>query len=181
MSVIPYERMLDPVTFPSPFLRGITGPGFIGESRAKPTGEDDEEEYADIPKKRDRRPEPTRSNSRPSATKPTPPQSFLTLPQVPPSAPFGQSAIRAPQPLFDEPPSRSSYIPSWPTYQTSPYRPPAPMPMYGSPAGAPPSHPGPGPAPLPRTSTAALGGQQATDQLAMREPLPQEIGKLPLL
>ena len=53
MSIIPFERHIDPLMTKSPFLRGIRGPGFIGEPKTKPTG-DDEEEYDEMPKRAQR-------------------------------------------------------------------------------------------------------------------------------
>ena len=69
MSIVPYERQLEPPRIKSPFLRGITGPGFIGEPKSKPA-EDDE------PFKRVTR------TDRPRRGNPTPPRMNFPLPSL---------------------------------------------------------------------------------------------------
>ena len=44
MGVVPYERQVEPRMVKSPFLRGVTGPGFFGE----PKGEEDEDGNAPV-------------------------------------------------------------------------------------------------------------------------------------
>ena len=71
MSVVPYDRQLEPHMVKSPFLRGINGPGFIGEPKSKPNEEEDEFD------------EPKRPRvERPKRTNPTPPQPPITLPPI---------------------------------------------------------------------------------------------------
>lgn len=43
MSVTPFERQIDPLVFSSPFLGGITGPGFLAEPRGNANDEDDDD------------------------------------------------------------------------------------------------------------------------------------------
>ena len=43
MSIVPYERQIEPQVVKSPFLRGVKGPGFLAEPRRQANAEDDEE------------------------------------------------------------------------------------------------------------------------------------------
>jgi chromatin structure-remodeling complex subunit RSC1/2 len=43
MSIVPFDRQVEPPVVSSPFVRGIKGPGFIAEPRRQPVAEDDEE------------------------------------------------------------------------------------------------------------------------------------------
>ncbi|EIW70202.1 hypothetical protein TREMEDRAFT_68547 [Tremella mesenterica DSM 1558] len=44
MTVIPFARQIDPIKVPSPFLRGIKGPGFLGDPQESVGDEDDDED-----------------------------------------------------------------------------------------------------------------------------------------
>nr|XP_031862624.1 uncharacterized protein CI109_002122 [Kwoniella shandongensis]KAA5529696.1 hypothetical protein CI109_002122 [Kwoniella shandongensis] len=77
MSVIPFERIIDPPMVKSPFLLGVQGPGFVGEPRKAPGGggEEDEEDEEERQQKRKER------TVRPPA--PLPAASYAPPPTVP--------------------------------------------------------------------------------------------------
>lgn len=50
MSIVPFPQHLDPQRIASPFLRGVSGPGFLGEPK-EAAGEDDEEDEEAEPRR----------------------------------------------------------------------------------------------------------------------------------
>lgn len=140
MSVVPYERQLELPTVRSPFLRGTTGPGFIGEPKSKASEEDDE---FDEPKRAPKVDRQRRAN-------PTPPQPHVPLPVV--------------SNVYSQRPGLSRPGPPAPTITTTPYRAPSSVPQFPSTQTT-------------RNIASIMGGQQVMDQLALREPLPQDTGE----
>lgn len=134
----------------SPFLRGITGPGFIGEPKSKPSGEDDED--LDEPSKR-----VVRTSDRPRRGNPTPPQPYIPLPPV-------ANGHHDPRPAV---PGSLRYPTQTAPTPTSIYRNPQQnaQPQYTSGSGQ-----------AGRTIVAMMGGQQIMDQIALREVLPHDTG-----
>lgn len=156
MSVVPYDRQLEPVQIRSPFLRGVRNvPGFLAEPKRQPGAEDDED-YDLSPNARPRR--DTRSSNMPEAM------------------------TRGPEPhvassSMSTPVQRPPYAPP-----QQPTRPPMAQTPGPGPA-MPPTHPGIGPsAPSvgmsnAKSIAAAMGGAQAAHNVALVETLPIETGQ----
>ncbi len=151
MSTVPYERHLNPPMIKSPFLRGITGAGFIGEPKFKPVGEDEED--AEDPARR-----VTRTIERPRRANPTPPQTHVPLPLVANGYHDPRSAVPGPS----RPPAQPAQVATpTPSYR-NPQQPSAPAQRSSSASQA------------NRTIAAMMGGPQMMEQIAVREMLPQE-------
>jgi chromatin structure-remodeling complex subunit RSC1/2 len=154
MRIVNYSRQLEPQTsmLRSPFLRGITGPGFLGEPKSKPPL-DDEEEVDDpqislLPPRRGRVSEREKRQS----------QGFSAAPpsvSIPPTPATGSmTANLGPTPG----PSRFSHVPVTPSR-------PGVVPGNTQPTTQ-------------RNFASLLGGQHIMDQVALKEYLPADTGKI---
>lgn len=158
MRGVPYERQIDPPMIKSPFLRGIRGPGFLGEPRNGGfTAEEEDEEprrksekiLVSAPPRRELRSQAQFSSghtnpyvSDPAAT------SAATS-----TTPLASRAMHTPLPTGGSPiPSRPLQFPLSQPSST----------MYAS-----------------RSISATLGGQHAMDQMTVYESLPSDTGMSP--
>ena len=154
MSVIPYERHIEPPVVKSPFTRGVTGPGFFGEPKSKPTG-DEEEDMDEAPKAQ----RSNRTIDRPRRSNPTPPQPNVPLPLVPNGHVDTRTPVAGPFAMTQPAPQAYRF-----SAQNGPLTVTTPAPMQYA------SHGGPSN----RTITAMMGGPQVIDQIAAKEALPLE-------
>lgn len=167
MSIVPYDRQLDPVQIRSPFLRNVRGvPGFIADPKRQPDAED-EEEY-----------DGARDSARPHrGTLARPGYPGGDTPQGPPHTGIASGATAG----FSTPGPR--------TATPGAYPPQRPLGTPGMPGGATlatnhpisgtqgPAIPGPQVGPgAPRSIAAAMGGAQAAHNIAVVEQLPIETG-----
>ena len=136
----------------SPFRRGITGPGFVGEPKSKPTGEEDEE--FDEPAKRISRPA-----DRQLKVIPTPPQNTVILPSTANRPRDSRSSMPGPSQLFGQLPTVTN---------STPNRSALPRVSQRSTTGG--NH-------GIQTIGATLDGAQVMDQIAAREVLPSDTGE----
>jgi chromatin structure-remodeling complex subunit RSC1/2 len=159
MSIVPFERQVEPPLVRSPFLRGVKGPGFLAEPRRQILAEDDEE-YEDQQRRRGGPPDPRSAPSRPPRpSMPHTPQGPMPMstPYMPPGTPGS-----APSGAYGAVPMPGQAV----------YR-PAYLPNGGGGAPLPPLPVGP---PGVRTIVTTMGGPQTVDQVALREVLPTETG-----
>ena len=152
MSIVPYERHLEPPTVKSPFRRGITGPGFVGEPKSKPTGEEDED--LDEPSKKI-----IRLTDRPMKINPTPPQNPVTLPSTASRPRDSRSSMPGPSQL----PAQRPTIPN-----SMPYEGTSPNATQRSTAGGDYGM---------QSIGATLNGAHHMEQIAAREVLPSDTGE----
>jgi chromatin structure-remodeling complex subunit RSC1/2 len=156
MKTVSFSRQLEPqaAMVKSPFLRGIKGPGFIGDPKPKVNGEeeDDPDDVQSVPL--------PRRVGRPSERDKEKDRRISTLNQ-----PYASSPSSVPRP---NPTVMSMSVPGpsrTPAQPITPFRTgstPIPPPAWAS----------------SRTFAGVLGGPQVVDQLAQREYLPHETGTL---
>lgn len=164
MSVVPYEKLLEPSQFPSPFHYGVRGPGHFGEPRTKAGAEEDdgEEEEEDVPKKKERAPERTTRSGRgeqPPAPAPVP----QTAQMHPTMAVPRTATMSTPTPGPSRPYAPQTQL------QPAAHRPlRAPSPLSSAAVHTPPAQVNT------RSIAAQMGGQQMMDQTVYRDVLPPE-------
>lgn len=213
MTIIPFDRQIDPQVVKSPFLRGIKGPGFFAEARQEFAEDyEDEEEYEKAKKpigtgRKGRPPGPSASAQSYGSPSPGPgalpgtsqyssqhnpypagspayPTSRPTAGQTPIPGASASGNIRTPAYRGPLPPSSSSQQPQ--QYARTPppgqnagtptavgraqYQPPPPAQAQ---AQGPQHHA----SISSRSITAAMGGAGMSDQVAVREYLPLDVGK----
>ncbi|WWC72663.1 uncharacterized protein I206_106627 [Kwoniella pini CBS 10737] len=170
MSVISYSRNIEVPMVKSPFLKGVQGPGFFGEPKKAMAGDDDDEDEEERERERPKRRERTRKEVQP-------PHSVDTPIKHSPVPTYTPAPVPAPSPISTAGPSRVPATFPAPTPAPTPRPVQQPSQRSGPPQTNSPSsfvsHPFPN-----RTIAAVMGGSQALEQHAVKEPLPLDTARL---